>query len=50
MRYFSAGLIVMGLAIMGGAESHDYMPMLLAQGLLGMMSFGAGAALAMEES
>ena len=42
MRYIAAFLIVMGLGIMAGAGSHDWLPMVAAQGALGVTTLIAG--------
>ena len=42
MRYIAAFLIVMGLGMMTGAGSHDWLPMVLAQGALGVATLIAG--------
>ena len=43
MKFLSAFLIVLGLAIVGGAEAHDWFPMFAAQIALGGVTIISGA-------
>jgi len=42
MKFLSAFLIVFGLAIIGGAETHDWFPMFAAQIALGIVTLFSG--------
>ena len=42
MKYIAAFLIVLGLAIVGGAEAHDWFPMFAAQIVLGTVTLFSG--------
>lgn len=42
MKYIAAFLIVLGLAIVGGAEAHDWFPLFATQVGLGTMTMVSG--------
>jgi len=48
MKFLSAFLIVLGLAIVGGAEAHDWFPMFAAQIALGTVTLFSGILFAIE--
>lgn len=49
MRYFSAALIVLGFAIVGGAEAHAAFPMFVTQIILGTLTTVSGLMFAIHD-
>jgi hypothetical protein len=50
MRYLSAALIVLGFGIIAGAETQEWIPMLITQSILGLLTLGSGVAMASQIS
>jgi len=48
MRYFSAALIVLGFAIVGGAEAHAAFPMFVTQIIVGTLTTASGVMFAID--